>query len=332
MSNPIDYQSPTDQINDVLFDVSLQEVYYNTQQPNTIFKQQVTAPHYKAVINQHNGKIVSIVGNGYRLIPNKDALAMGMELFSGLYPHVNVDELIPYKVVAPASKASVHIDLIHKDVNFSVWEQEYWLPFLRVTNSYNRTYALAFEIGFVRKLCSNGVLFNKKSTKIKYVHSISKALNLHNEVTKIGEVSEQFINQCKRIHEFVIPREMMFALVCHMLRLNLKSPESKTKLMNLESLFDLTNTLTTKYSNGSQVNAYTALNVATDIVSHQHEYKNLNGYYLNARSFYARPADWMEGFTAQIQNSNFTLNAYLEPTVNALKELEDGVGFQWRLN
>lgn len=332
MSNPIDYQSPTHQINDVLFDVSLQEVYCNTQRANSIFKQPVTTPRYKAVINKQNGQIVSVVGNSYRLIPNKDALAMGMELFRGLYPYVKVDDLIPYKVVAPASKASVHIDLIHRDVNFKVWEQEYWLPFLRVTNSYNRTYALAFEIGFVRKLCSNGMLFNKKSTKIKYVHSTTKGLNLQSEVSKIGEVSQQFINQCKRLHEFVIPREMMFALVCHMLRLNLKSSESKTKFMNLESLFDLTNTLTTKYSIGSQVNAYTALNVATDIVSHQHEYKNLNGYYLNVRSFYARPADWMEEFATQIQNRDFTLDAYLEPTVKALNELKNGIGVQWRMN
>jgi hypothetical protein len=40
----------------------------------------------------------------------------------------------------------------------------------------------------------------------------------------------------------------------------------------------------------------------------------------------------MEGFTAQIQDRDFTLDAYLEPTVKALKELGDGIGFQWMLN
>lgn len=335
MMNQIDYESPTHQLIEILFDVKLQDIYSNSQLPDTLFKKPISTPYYKAIVNQQNGQILSVVGNNYRLIPNKVALEMGKELFLKLYPGTKVNELISYKVVAPASKASVHIDLIHKDVNFNVWEQETWLPFLRVTNSYNRSYALSFEIGFVRKLCSNGMLFNKRSMKIKYIHSNSNALNIKNDSSKIGEVTSSFIKQCALLRNCILPGELTFAFVCHIMNLNLDLPEYPhltRKLNKLDDLYNLTKTLTTQYCTGETVNAYSLLNVVTDIVSHQNDYKNLTGYYFNVRSFYTKPAEWMDEFSEAIKGKRFSPEKYLESTVYALKKIENSTGFKWRLN
>jgi len=335
MNSPIDYEKPTHQLNDVLFDVKLQPVYSNFQIPKTQTKYAVGSPNYKAVVNQENGQILSVVGSSYRLIPNKDALEMGKELFSRIYPNVNKNDLISYKVVAPESKASAHIDLIHKDVNFNVWQQETWLPFLRVTNSYNRTYALSFEIGFVRKLCSNGVLFNKETMKIKYVHSKSGKMDLQTDASAIAQVAGLFRSQCIILREYAIPKEMMFALVCQIMKLNLKLPDNnqyKRKIKNLQNLFNNVNDLTSIYANNGAVNAYTTLNIVSDLVSHQNVYKNLTGFHFNVRSFYARPSVWMEDFTREIVKNNFDLNKYLKPTSTILDEIEKELGFKWRMN
>ncbi len=163
MFKEIDYKPATTQLNEVMFDVALQPIYSEFITQNPLLKEPISTRNYLAVVNQNNGNILSVVGSNYKLIPNKVALDMGKWLFTHLYPFVKTDDLIPYKVIAPHSLASVHIDLIHKTVDFSIWEQENWLPFLRVSNSYNRIRTLSFEIGFVRKLCSNGVLFNKKT-------------------------------------------------------------------------------------------------------------------------------------------------------------------------
>lgn len=335
MNNPIDYKKPTHQLHDVLFDVKLQPLYSNFQIPKTQTNYSVGSPNYKAVVNQENGQILSVVGSSYRLIPNKVALEMGKELFCQIYPHVKKNDLISYKVVAPESKASAHIDLIHKDVNFNVWKQETWLPFLRVTNSYNRTYALSFEIGFVRKLCSNGMLFNKDTMKIKYVHSKSGKMDLKTDVSAIDQVEGLFKSQCTILREYAIPKEMMFALVCQIMKLNLKLNDNnqyKRKIKNLQNLFKNVNDLTANYTNNGEVNAYTALNIVTDLVSHQNVYKNLTGFYFNVRSFYARPTDWMEEFTRKIGTNNFNFNEYLKPTSTVLDGIEKELGFKWRMN
>ncbi|MFY9150386.1 MAG: DUF932 domain-containing protein [Prolixibacteraceae bacterium] len=317
MENEIDFRSPTHNIQDILFKVKLQEVYSDFRFPNTLFKLPVGTPHYHAVVNQAEGKIISIVGKNYQLISNEEALEMGKQIFTQLYPFVKTSELIPYKVVAPNSKASAHIDLIHKNVNFNVWEQETWLPFLRTTNSYNRSVALSFEIGFVRKLCSNGVLFNKQSIKLKFLHNKGNKVDIPSAANQIRATSDLFKEQCKCLKDYLIPREHMFALICKILNINLELPKDnqvKKKINSLQNLIEVTKILTARYTNELGSNAYAAFNVVTDIVSHQNLYKNLTGFHFNVRSFFAKPTDWMDDFSKQTRKDKLlpivrTINA-----------------------
>lgn len=258
MNKPIDFKSPTHKIQDVLFKVKLQEVYSDFRFPNTLFNLPIGTPDYRAVVNQSNGQIISIVSKNYQLISNEDAVEMGKQIFTQLYPWVRADELIPYKVVAPNSKASAHIDLIHENVNFKVWDQETWLPFLRTTNSYNRSVALSFEIGFVRKLCSNGVLFNKDTMKLKYIHNRSNKIEVTSDAKLIEAASGLFADQCKSLRDFEIPKELMFALVCQILNVNLELPVEKQirkKMNSLENLIILTQALTARYTHELGSNA-----------------------------------------------------------------------------
>jgi hypothetical protein len=248
---------------------------------------------------------------------------------------VKVNELIPYKVVAPNSKASAHIDLIHEAVNFNVWEQETWLPFLRTTNSYNRSVALSYEIGFVRKLCSNGVLFNKDTMKLKFLHNKGNKVDAESAANKIRATSDLFSSQCKILKNHAIPRELMFALVCQVLNINLEIPGNNQlvkKMKSLEYLYELTHNLTTEYSNQFGINAYTAFNVLTDLVSHQDQYKIFPGYYFNVRSYYTRPADWMDEFSDSIKKGSFVYADYLKETIDRLERIKEQTDFEWELN
>jgi hypothetical protein len=335
MSREIDYAHPTNKLNDVLFNVKLQDIYSEFRFPETLFNQQIFTNNHRAIVNQSNGEIISIVGKNYKLISNEKAIEMGKQIFTQLYPEIKTDDLIPYKVVAPISKASAHIDLIHKDVNFSVWEQEKWLPFLRTTNSYNRSYALAFEIGFARKLCSNGVLFNKKTMKLKYLHSKSNRIELLNDTAQIKATSNLFIEQCKSLRKYEMPKELIIPLVFQILNINLELPEKRqiTKKLNyLHNLIEMVKVLTDRYFIELGSNAYAAFNVMTDIVSHQDEYKNLTGFYFSVRSFYARPSDWMEAFSEHITNKNFELDEYLEKTIKSLEGVKKQTQMEWMLN
>ena len=335
MKNEIDFKSPTHNLPDILFKVKLQDVYSDFRFPATLFPLPVGTPDYRAVVNQSNGQIISVVGKNYQLISNEEAIEKGKQIFTQLYPWVKADELIPYKVVAPQSKASAHIDLIHENVNFNVWEQETWLPFLRTTNSYNRSVALSFEIGFVRKLCSNGVLFNKQSIKLKFLHNKGIDVDVKNVANQIRTTSNLFADQCKSLKDYPIAKGLIFALVCQILNINLEVPDNNQfnkKLNSLELLYELTKILTNVYAEQSGLNAYTAFNVVTDLVSHMDHYKILPGYYFNVRSYFTKPTDWMEDFTKQITNKNFCFEEYLGKTIDSFQVVKKETRMEWMLN
>ncbi len=335
MNNPIDFKSPSEKLQEILFKVKLQDIHSNFRFPNTLFPLPINTPNYMAVVNQSNGQIMSIVGKNYQLISNEDAIEKGKQIFTQLYPFVKPDELIPYKVIAPQSKASAYIDLIHETVDFEVFEQETWLPFLRTSNSYNRSVALSYEIGFVRKLCSNGVIFNKQSIKLKYLHNKGNRVDIVSAANRIKTTSALFVMQCKSLKDYPIPKELMFALVCQILNVNLELPKDnqlKKKINSLQSLIELTKILTARYTNELGSNAYAAFNVLTDLVSHQDQYKNLTGYYFNVRSYFSKPADWMDDFLIQTKKEKFLYQDYLKETIDNLENIGNHTELEWELN
>lgn len=335
MSHEINFNQPIVKLKDLLFPVKLQEVYSEFLRPENLFNEQILTRNHKAVVNQTSGEIISVVGSKYKLVSNEQAIEMGKQIFTQLYPNVKSDELIPYKIFAPLSKVYAQIDLIHKDVNFSVWEQETWLPYLRTTNSYNLSYALSFEIGFVRKLCSNGVLFNKRTMKLKYRHSKANNLEILNDKSQIKATSDIFIKQCNRLRKYEIPKELMIPLVFQTLNINLDLPDKRQidrKLKYLNNLIEVIKALTTRYFGELGSNAYAAFNVMTELVSHQDRYKNLTGFNYNIHSFYSKPTDWMDDFSKKCPADRFIFKNYLGKTIESLEGIKKQTQFEWMLN
>lgn len=333
--NSTNIANPSLQLGDVLFDVELQPLYAEIKQPDKISTKQVSVPNHFGVINQKSGRVLSVVGKDYRLISNEIALDLGKQLFRQLYPSVNPEELIPFRVIASSSKTSVHIDLIHPSVNFQVREQESWLPFLRITNSYNGFYALTFEIGFVRKLCANGVMFKKDSLKLKYYHSKKSKLEHIRDAGQIQAASSEFIRKCQQLEELSISPEMMIPLVFNALNINSTiSDNSQTnwKLNQLEKLIQTTQMLIDKYVNELGETSYAAFNVMTDLVSHEEVHKCLPGFHLQVRSYYAKPSVWVDAFIKEQAKPDFKIETYLNETILGLSKLEQETGLKWRLN
>ena len=329
---PIDFNKPVNRLDDLLFDVQLEKLFASPGSSEAKNTDKIELPNYRVVCRKNTGKVISVVSKNYKLIPNKEALKMGIELFHQLYPEVNTDELIPFRVVAPKSLASVHIDLIHKDVKFDMWKQETWLPFIRITNSYNRTHSLSFEVGFVKELCSNGVLFNKKTMRLKYNHERNRRISLKSDAEKIISFSQYFEKQCSKLHQYEISSDVIFPLLCRILKISMKIPDERyipNKIKNLENLKHFVAKQMNSYQKIYGLNAYTAFNVATDLVSHNDTYNVLPGYYFNVRSFFARPTDWMEEFSNQITETDFSLDKYLRPTISGLKGFKEIAGFKW---
>lgn len=139
---------------------------------------------------------------------------MGKYVLCKLFPMVSEKDLVPFKIITSQAFTSCHIDLIHKDVNLDKWKQDTWLPFVRVSNSFNRTFALPFELGFVRNLCSNGFIFNKEFIPVKYSHIkgvIPSIVDIDTSGLKGFEIN--FVKYLNSLSKINVGREYVFPLV-----------------------------------------------------------------------------------------------------------------------
>jgi len=327
----LDFLPATNQLSELMFDVELIPI---ETQPFQSEKYPTLPPliidDYFSVTNIKTRECLSVVSKGYRLIHNREALKIGKEAFSYLFPSVNTNDLIPYKVIAPKRKTFCHIDLIHKDVNFNVWEQDTWFPIIRITNSYNKTYALSFEIGFVRKLCSNGVIFNKKTITVKINHTKREQdWEIKADLDQLKALEMEFTNHMLNLKRFFLDKKYIFPLVCKALNLNYEPKETQKDLFgSTQSPYQTrimeegrrlkaeSNNLAIQYAKTLGENAYTAFNVITDIISHQDKHKIFQNYSTNVRNLNSNLSEWIQQFTEEAEKRNFNIENYLEKELN----------------
>ena len=252
-SKQIDFKPANKKLEDVLFDVADYHVFAKSTKETTLFNEELPAKQYKALVNLNNNQVLSVVSQNYDTISNREALIMGKYIFCKLFPGVREEDLIPYKVIACQSLTTCHIDLIHKEVKFEKWEQDVWLPFVRISNSFNRTAALSFELGFVRKLCSNGFIFQKDIIRLKYSHikgQIPSVLNI--DISGFKKYEADFMKYLNRLSEYRVNVKFVFPLVLKALDLhfridheNPKTAERERKRLALTR--EIIHTLTDQY-------------------------------------------------------------------------------------
>jgi len=300
MKKQLDFTPATHQINELLYPVSLLPIYAVSDVGHNKRFTNETKRH-KAIVNKNTNEIVSVVSNNYKLLPNKEAIERGKEAFHSLFSNVNMDELIPFKVIAPGSLASCHIDFIHRDVQLSHrdWEQDSWFPFLRVSNSYNRSVAFKLEIGFVRELCSNGVILKKDSFELKYHHDKMYNSSFSSNISRLKQLETSFVMHLNRLKKIQVDSKIIFAVVCNVLNLKFDINNQQPNIREREKLRQLRakaiiEELTSGYFAEMENTAYAVINVLSDFVSHQSEYKCIPGFPINPNAYYQKVGEWMQ--------------------------------------
>ena len=124
-----------------------------------------------AVVSEDRKEIFSIVTDDYRLVSNARACEFGRQAFALVFGQDAAARLRLFNVTMPATRSWAHIDLTAAGLEFAPIDKDRWLPFLRVTNSYNRSRALGFTVGVCRSICTNGMIFGEESLKLKVAHA-----------------------------------------------------------------------------------------------------------------------------------------------------------------
>ncbi len=227
---------------------------------------------HRAIVERASGIPLGVVGAGYRLVTNEEALGYGRDCAAQLFGATAADMEV-FNVSAPATRSFCHIDLIHRAHEIHLLEREIYLPFVRVTNSYNTTRALRFDVGYCRKICLNGVIFGNRSIRFAFPHSregMPGRPNFEAGAHMLEALRKSFLGTAERLMGFHVSHDDALALVFRGLGLPLP-PEASVEGPARDrflALRDDARNRVERYATELGSNAYAAFNAMTDLASH----------------------------------------------------------------
>ena len=314
------------EVEKLLFKVRLQEVYHYVPEQDTLPgfldppQSDLRPIHgFKAITKMEDGSVFSVVTDEYRLVTNEEALNLGKQCLRQLFNSIDESRMEVFNIVAPKSLSFCHIDMVNSGYAMNIWAKETWIPYLRVTNSYNRTRALRFDLGFCRKLCDNGVIYERQTIPYKFAHTrqdIAPEGIFSVDGKKLRGVEENFRNTLETLNAYPVPRDAFMPLACDALGLSFDIESTDTAIhlreaRRLEKFKESSHPLVEKYVGELRENAYAVFNLVTDLASRPVFYPAPT---LMVDTLQKRAGAWLGRFLREIRQGNFSLERYLEKT------------------
>lgn len=308
-------------LEDILFPVELRPVFAFVGCSRE--QRRVRIPGKRAVVNMANHRAVGVVSSGYRLVTNREAVDAARQCCREVFPETQPSEWQVNAVDAPSTGGYCHIDLVH---NTSALDFEYLLvgerpdvpevfgPFIRVTNSYNGQRALAFSIGFFRKICKNGMVGSEVIIHFRFNHSrsdLGEGIKFQVEYDRLSKMKNSFLECFQALRDCPVSRPHFESLIQGVLLL--KGPkELKPETREAAEWLGLQQhlkDLSERYARDQGENAYAVLNGITEFASHPPENQHVRR---DKHSFQRLAGEWVTTFTKQCRQPSFSIDAYLE--------------------
>lgn len=315
-------------LQDIFFPVELRPLFLESGDGSS--KTMRGIPHHRAVVNDENGRVLGIVGKDYRLIKNEQAIELGKQCCMELLGFNEASNLKIFNVLAPATRSYCHIDLVHSGFSMNLWggssKPDIYIPFVRVTNSYNTTRALRFDVGFCRKLCLNGTIFEVETVRFIYSHirhDVGKPIRFDIKKERFDEFKKKFIASMKALKDLIVPKDKGKDLLNILLRIPREHEIDKTKRGADAEYSKLIEHITKKsdeYFNDMGENAYALFNAISDVASNPPQ----NIFFRrDTNSMQKSAGNWVNDLKEKIKKDDFNLDAYIK---ELSKQYEQGSG------
>lgn len=300
-------------LKEITFPVDTAPVYIKTDKSSNNFMQ---VKGKKAIINTNTNNPISIVSDGYEIITNKEAYEYGIICLKTLFKTGNEDIFKVYNIITPMTMSFCHIDLINEKINFSLFKNDKYIPFIRITNSYNTMFKLGFRIGICRSICKNGVIFGEDSIKYSFNHlkNSIKEIDFKIKEKEFETIFSKFKINVQNLINNTFPSQYSFALFCKAINYDtdVMNYDEKTKIRKLDNFNKLKKYFDSKhlyYTKEVGNNYYALYNVITDYSSNGIDNNESLAVRMNGRQLKA--GLWLDDISELIRKNNIDFEDYL---------------------
>ena len=305
-------------INTVLFPVEKRLLYFCDASKNLFGEEDSDptyhqVPRFEAVVDVERGHTFAVVSENYRLVMNKEALKLGEQCFLQVFSTTTVHGMELFNIILPQTRSFCHVDFIHKGHAVTPFDKDNWWPFLRVTNSYNKTKPLRFDLGFCRAICTNGVIFGREHIVFKYYHTneqFDAKATFKVDTSRLKALETTFIEQMHNLKRFYVSPEHMLALACKAFGIEItdETMQKPKRRENLLKFGEEIQRLTAVYFKHLEPNGYAALNVLSDFAARPHGYISQEAM---IDPLQKRCGVWTVDFLETIKDDKFDYEKYL---------------------
>ena len=266
----------SNQLDDVLFAVEERPVFVPTRDGSGDHQRAV--PGKKAIVDIVSERVLGIVGRDYRLVTNQQALEWAYACCESVFPETVRAEWDVSATDGPATGGHCRIDLVHRTARLDFGDvrpgqrPDAFGPFIRVTNSYNGLRALAFDIGFYRKVCQNGLIAADTIVRFRFAHqqrNLGMGIRFEVARERLEKLKASLTGQLAALKGCQVPGKAFAPLLRNVLKIRpLKSARpAPVEAADWTALENAIRLLCSRYQNDLGDNAYAVLNAVTDFAS-----------------------------------------------------------------
>lgn len=275
---------------------------------------------YKAIVDKETGRTLSVVSSRYRLVHNREAYEMADYVVKAIFEGKTLNDFECFNILMPKSKGSCRIDLIIPN-KFNVLfgnQTESYTPFVRISNSYNRTMVLKYEIGFCRWICKNGCIFGQTGITFSITHfgqityrEMDKLIEkARRQIGDIGSLWKAFEKKMEDLRAVSLPLSSALPIYCKAFDIVVKDEqvtESQKKILaqKAKQIINVSKDYFKELGN----NAYAMMNVLSDFASFPEWTTNPSNY---VDGYQRKVGKWVDTFLSETKKEGFTLARYLD--------------------
>ena len=303
------------ELQEVMFEVATRPLFVK------VGNREVPARDSQAIVEFPSGRVLSVVGRGYKLVSHAEALGLAHDCARAAFPETKPGEWQVASVDAPSTGSTCFIDLAHNSaaLDFSGLaandKPEVYGPFVRVTNSYNRTRALCFDIGYSRKICKNGLIMKSSLISFKMNHQqreIREAVKFEIAHDRLAKQKQDFQAFLGRLRACPVPTTAISGFASDVLGFRpplAALPRTDTRWAAWGALSQVVAEASRRYEQDLGANAYAVLNVVTELASRPPDNALVR---CDRHALQRKAGEWASAFAAVCVEKEFDLGRYLE--------------------
>lgn len=277
----------------------------------------VRAPHKKALIASDTGSILGIVGDSYRVFTNQQAVELCQQFCRDAFPDTTPSEWIFEIGHGPKTRSWAAMDIRHCSHTMNLMgiqggESEIYTPFARITNSYNGSRALRIDVGFMRKHCENGVIFEEQAAKVSVPHTREgiHAIKIASPFKGMASLCDKFRETVNGVRAVGVTRDEARSLVRMVVGWPQLSENPKPiERADQDSLDADLEARLHRYLKELGENAYAAFNTMTDIAARP---PVSNRFRRDRPNLERRAGAWLRDFKNVASRPGFTIPGHLK--------------------